>query len=150
MLAEASRLSLSMTPDRVVGKGRPRVDGRSGRMYTPAATSSAERELRDAWVAVNGMAMAGWEGPVAVRVAYVRPLAKSNPKRWLGRADTSRPDLDNVAKLALDALNGVAFADDRQVVRLEAEKLPRIPYGCGPRIDVEVAYYEEHDGKELR
>ena len=33
-----------------------------------------------------------------------------------------KPDIDNVAKAILDALNGVAFADDRQIVQVTCEK----------------------------
>ena len=36
---------------------------------------------------------------------------------------TSKPDADNYAKLILDALNGVLWRDDAQVVRLFAEKV---------------------------
>lgn len=35
---------------------------------------------------------------------------------------TVRPDLDNLVKLVLDALNGVAYADDSQIVRIHAFK----------------------------
>lgn len=34
-----------------------------------------------------------------------------------------RGDLDNYLKLAMDALNGVAFTDDRMVVKITAVKL---------------------------
>ena len=39
--------------------------------------------------------------------------------------DTFKPDVDNIAKAVLDALNGVAFEDDSQVVRLRCSKHPR-------------------------
>jgi Holliday junction resolvase RusA-like endonuclease len=35
---------------------------------------------------------------------------------------TSKPDLDNLAKIVLDALNGILWADDCQVVKLEITK----------------------------
>lgn len=35
---------------------------------------------------------------------------------------TVKPDCDNVSKIILDALNGVAFKDDSQVVGLWVEK----------------------------
>ena len=33
-----------------------------------------------------------------------------------------RGDIDNYAKSVLDALNGVAYKDDKQIVRLDLEK----------------------------
>ena len=36
--------------------------------------------------------------------------------------DTKVPDIDNLAKFVLDALNGVLYADDRQLARLVLEK----------------------------
>jgi Holliday junction resolvase RusA-like endonuclease len=41
-------------------------------------------------------------------------------------AKTLRGDLDNYIKLTLDALNQVAWVDDRQVVRIMAVKVDAI------------------------
>lgn len=38
-----------------------------------------------------------------------------------------RRDLDNMAKLVLDALNGIAYADDHQVVELNLRKIHTTP-----------------------
>ena len=46
----------------------------------------------------------------------------------------STPDVDNVAKFYLDALNGKAFVDDRQIVRLEATKR----YGEMDAVDIRI------------
>ncbi len=35
---------------------------------------------------------------------------------------TTKPDLDNLVKFYLDAMNAVCFADDKQVVRISATK----------------------------
>jgi Holliday junction resolvase RusA-like endonuclease len=45
---------------------------------------------------------------------------------------TGRPDLDNVIKSILDALNGVAYSDDSAVISVTAEKR----YAENPRVDV--------------
>ena len=50
----------------------------------------------------------------------------------------SPPDVDNVAKIVCDALNGVAFFDDRQVCKLNIEKY----YSEIPKIIVELKNLE--------
>lgn len=50
------------------------------------------------------------------------------------------PDLTNVAKLAEDALNGIVFKDDKQVVRWGARS-GRI-YSLRPRLEVDVEQVE--------
>ena len=36
---------------------------------------------------------------------------------------TKTPDIDNLIKFYLDAMNGIFFEDDRQIIRIESEKL---------------------------
>ena len=78
-----------------------------------------------------------------MRISTTRPLAKSNPKYWEGRADLGKPDWDNLGKLACDALNGIAFKDDSQVDMGAVTKRPRSPYGTKPRIDIYIEYFVE-------
>ena len=47
---------------------------------------------------------------------------------------TKKIDCDNLAKIILDSLNGIAYEDDKQVVRLYVEKI----YGEHPRVEVEL------------
>ena len=35
---------------------------------------------------------------------------------------TVKPDIDNIVKIVLDGLNGVAFTDDKQVIEIQAQK----------------------------
>ena len=35
---------------------------------------------------------------------------------------TKKPDIDNITKIILDALNAIAFKDDNQITKLEIEK----------------------------
>ena len=134
--------------DEVPFKARPRYDGRSGRTYTPRKTADAEKRIRAAWAEKNGSRFAGFEGEVRVSIEIQRPLAKSNPKRWVGRADLMKPDADNVAKLVCDSLNGVAYKDDSQVTKLSVSFRPRVSHGLQCRIWVRVEYYAEIYVKE--
>ena len=45
-----------------------------------------------------------------------------------------KPDIDNVCKVVADALNGVAYNDDRQIVYTEISKR----YDDMPRMDVSI------------
>ena len=77
--------------------------------------------------ACNGDVLRASEGvPVAVAVLTTRNV-KSGFRRREGDShdDLQKPDADNIAKLVLDALNGVAYDDDSQVFALYVLKLPR-------------------------
>ena len=79
--------------------------------------------------------VAGWqakEGPVAVAITFHPKLTKQ------GKASETRLDLDNVIKVTLDALNGSAWRDDKQVTRIVAELGAAIPHG-GLTVSVEQA-----------
>ena len=61
------------------------------------------------------------KGPVHVDMMFSLPRPKAEPKKrrtWPDR----RPDLDKLVRAVLDALTGVAFRDDSQVVSMFAAK----------------------------
>lgn len=109
---------------KVRGKGRPRFT-RSGRPYTPKATRDYEAAIREAYMNAPERPPEPFSGPVSVFVATCRQLPKSAPKSVSSEPDTHKPDADNVAKVVLDALNGVAWLDDAQVTSLTVVKLDR-------------------------
>lgn len=109
----------------VKGKERPRFSRSGKHVYTPSKTAKAEREIRKAFIAAGGVkAPKGVE--VAVHITTVRPLPKSRPKRIESEPDICRPDVDNISKAVLDALNGVAWEDDAQVTELVVGKCERM------------------------
>lgn len=71
-------------------------------------------------------------GPVAIHAVLHPRLTKS------GRASETRIDLDNCLKVALDALEGIAFENDKQVHRITLEVGPPI-YGGGLTLEVSAA-----------
>lgn len=116
-------------PGTPVGKGRPKFARRGNFItaYTPEKTASYENLVK----LYAAEAMQGRElitGPVEVRMfLFVTPPASwSNKKRINalngGILPTSKPDLDNSAKLALDACNEICWKDDKQVVDLAVRK----------------------------
>jgi Holliday junction resolvase RusA-like endonuclease len=60
-------------------------------------------------------------GPVVLRVTFHLPRPQSLPKRVLHH--TKKPDLDKLCRSTKDALKGVLYADDAQVVELDARKV---------------------------
>lgn len=64
-----------------------------------------------------------WPRPSAlhVEVDFVMPRRKAEPKR-VTPAHTRKPDVDKLARAVLDALTGILFEDDSQVVALIAGK----------------------------
>lgn len=84
-----------------------------------------------AWLAKQaGMVMLDGEVHVAIRL---HPRATK-----AGAASKTRVDIDNAIKAALDALNGIAWHDDKQVVRLVAEVANAIKNG-GLAVEVTAA-----------
>ncbi|CUW38809.1 conserved protein of unknown function [Magnetospirillum sp. XM-1] len=138
-------------PGKARGKQRPRaVRTKAGvRVYTPEETINAEGWVRACWLDQIGRV---WlTGPLRVEIDVVVAPPKSLSKARLSLAlandlrPTTKPDADNVAKLALDALNGVAWADDVQVVELEVRKL----FGSEPEMVLRVIPLSEPDEMAL-
>lgn len=115
----------------VLGKPRPRVTRHGA--YTPRKFADYEERIAAEFRKQLSKPL---EGAVSLKVTVQRRLPKSRPKKTASEPDTFRPDLDNVLKLVMDALNGVAYLDDNQVTLIQAEKLPRI------RIDEEFVRIE--------
>jgi len=125
-----------------IGKGRPRFT-RQGRAYTPAKTRDYEKRL--AAVGSDKMVELGLDpitAPCKVHVLAQFEVPKSWSKKrreaaWLQEVFPGRPDIDNVAKIALDSLDGVMFENDSQVYQLTATK----KYGA-PLIIVTIEWEE--------
>lgn len=122
----------------VLGKPRPRVT-RHG-TYTPRKFADYENRIAAEF---RKQLPKPLEGPVSLKVAVQRELPKSRPKKVVSEPDMFRPDLDNIVKLVMDALNGVAYLDDNQVTLIKAEKLPRVRVETDEfvRIEVETLYH---------
>lgn len=109
------------------GKARPRFSRKSGTVYTPSKTARYEKEIRDSFLAAGGkMIPDGGYVTVAVDAYFKIPKSYIKGKRLaceynINRPD-KKPDIDNVLKVVLDALNGVAYEDDKQVVEVRCRK----------------------------
>ena len=113
-----------------VGKQRPRFVRRGNYVstYTPEKTKTYEDEIRYMARCAMG-ASPPLETPVTVAI-YIRveiPKSFSKQKRKDALANiikpTKKPDCDNILKCFLDAMNGVVYVDDKQVVNIHLTKV---------------------------
>lgn len=108
-------------------KERPRTNFHTGAIYTPSKTLKREKYIAQQFALQN----IGWgisDGPVSIEIEIevnvpvnARKKDKEDMKKGL-IYPIKKPDVDNVAKLVLDGLQGVAFDDDYQVVELKVRK----------------------------
>jgi len=76
---------------------------------------------------------------------FTIPKSTSKKKILLMQEDKIRPvkkpDLDNIAKICLDALNKLAYGDDSQVVELTVRKY----YSSKPRVEIVISEAKLND-----
>lgn len=123
------------------GKARPkvvRIKTGASVTYTPDKTVRYEELVRLRYqAAANGLRFAD-NAAVAVEITAWYPIPKSKSKRVKAAmlagqmAPTKKPDCDNVLKIICDALNGIAYRDDAQIVKVQLAK----EYADEPRTDV--------------
>lgn len=117
------------------GKARPVVV--TGHAYTPHKTVAYERSIRKAYPGT--MYPAGVPLRISLLAAFMVPkraTKKARAEMLAGRIrPTKRPDCDNIAKAVLDALNGIAYHDDAQIVGLSISKR----YGEVPGVTIEIS-----------
>lgn len=107
-----------------VGKARPRVTSHG--TYTPKKTRDYEKLVQLEYKKQCGKYFG--EKALIVDIIANFPIPKSKPKTirqemLAGRIrPTVKSDADNIAKAVLDALNGIAYHDDSQVVCLAVGK----------------------------
>lgn len=143
-------MTVSFTvPGPPVGKGRPRFSEQSGRVrtYTPEETARYERAVRAAYRQSCGDAFFARGTPVIAGIIAFFPIPKREKKAERERMRTSlvyapkKPDCDNIAKAILDALNGIAYADDAQIAALHVSKF----YDDEPRVFVKLYEAQQSD-----
>ena len=115
-------------------KERPRVY--NGHAFTPDKTKHYEAEVKFWYYQCVGREKLDGEIKAEINAYYKIPKSVSKKKRQQmidgTIRPTKRPDLDNVAKSILDALNGIAYHDDSAVVSLHVEKW----WSDEPRVEV--------------
>lgn len=126
-------------PGQPVPKGRPKFARRGSfvQAYTPEKTASYENLVKlHAAQAMQGAAP--MVGPLALDLMLFVAIPKATTKRDRARISvgafhpTKKPDLDNVLKAITDAMSGIVYEDDAQIVRITTAKV----YSDTPRAEV--------------
>ena len=107
-------------PGEIVGKERPRVNMYTGRVYTPGKTKDYEFLKYPRYEML--------EGRLSINIIAYLKIPKSTSKAKVEEmlenkiSPTKKPDVDNIAKSILDAMNNFVFKDDNQVSKISVEK----------------------------
>jgi Holliday junction resolvase RusA-like endonuclease len=123
------------------GKARPkvvRIKTGASVAYTPDKTVRYEELVRCRYqAAARGFKFAD-DAQVGIQITarYPVPKSKSKKARFAMLAGqikpAKKPDCDNIVKIICDALNGIAYRDDAQIVLVQVAK----EYDNEPRTDV--------------
>ena len=116
-------------PGQPIKKSRPKVGRARRNDGTEFPTVRTPAETRH-WQAIVGTyaqnaKVVPMDGPLRMSVLFVHKMTGTPLKRskrpW--RYKETIPDVDNLAKLVMDALNGIAYRDDSQVAELRTLKI---------------------------
>lgn len=124
------------------GKGRPKFDTRGPyvKAVTPKKTVNYETLVKMEYQAQCGETFFHNNEALGMRITAYKPIPKSTSKKRILQMleglirPGKKPDWDNVGKIICDALNGVAFHDDAQIV--DGRTIKR--YSDKPRVEVEI------------
>jgi Holliday junction resolvase RusA-like endonuclease len=131
-------MNISLTiPGNPVGKQRARVC-RTGHAFTPAKTVNYEALVKQIFAAKYPDFMP-MSGPVRMILSiWLMPSKETQRKikKSIARIyPIIKPDADNILKIVADALSGLAFVDDKQIISVYAEK----KYSLKPCVEVILA-----------
>lgn len=130
-----------VVPGEPTGKGRPRVvhAGNRSMAFTPEKTVLYENLVKLEYQRQScGEVFRGRSIRMDIKAYYA--VAKSDGKRIRAAKlageirPMKKPDIDNVYKIIADALNGIAYDDDSQIVSANIEKY----YGECPRVEISI------------
>lgn len=124
-------------PGQPVAKGRP-IFG-AGRVYTPEKTVNYEQLVKFSYLQTERVKfLEGEQLKVELMIYFAIP--KSTSKKRIAKMmagterPTKKPDIDNIEKIILDSLNGIAYNDDSQIVSCWADKF----YSTVPRVEIQI------------
>jgi len=124
-------------PGKPLGKQRPRVL-KNGITYTPKETMNYETLVKQLYITQHFQKQLSGPIRVSITAYFPIPASVSKKKKELMRTGVirpeSKPDWDNVGKIITDALNDLAYHDDKQIVEATVRKF----YSDEPRVEIEL------------
>lgn len=129
----------------IFGKAKPKQSfryTRFGHRYTPSDVKQYAKDIQRTFASnyPNWLPSMFFEKPLKVELTVYISMPKSFSKIKKQRAHTGelrplvKPDCDNISKNILDALNGIAYPDDKQIVELTIKKY----YGNSDLVNVKI------------
>ena len=112
---------------KIVGKERPRVNMNTGIVYTPGRTKEYETLVQQSF-RIKYPQYKMLKNRIGIDIiAYFKipkGTSKANTEKMLNDqiSPAKKPDIDNIAKSILDAMNRFIIYDDNQVVKISVEK----------------------------
>lgn len=123
-------------PGEPVAKGRPRVT--KWGTYTPEKTKNYETLVKELFYIEHGQTLLEGQLEIDIKAYFSIPKSTSKKNKNLMIAGkirpTKKPDADNILKIIGDALNNIAYKDDKQIVSANIEKF----YSDEPRVQIEI------------
>jgi Holliday junction resolvase RusA-like endonuclease len=136
--------------EKPVGKSRPKFNSKTRKTYTPEKTKFYEKKLGLLvydYINRKGITKFSKGIPLEISVfsfyAIPKSTNKENREKMLSGLirPCVKPDSDNVLKLILDALNGIAYHDDNQICNIIFSK----KYDEIPRTVIKIKEIDETD-----
>jgi Holliday junction resolvase RusA-like endonuclease len=138
-------------PGEPIAKARPRFFVSRGKKLAYNSQSGLESEI--GYRIKSQLANAKYDHSansyeIEFRFYFRPPPGKdANLKLWGIIEHTSRPDLDNICKMYMDASNGILYRDDAMVTKLSSSK----HYSTNPRTEIDImAKKIEHPAENLK
>ena len=126
----------------IIGKERPRVNTYNHMVYTPAKTKEYETLIQQ-YFKMKYKNHEMLEGRILVEIIAYMKIPKNTSKKMMEEmkegniSPKKKPDIDNIAKSILDAMNKFVFKDDNQVSKILVEK----KYGEEEKVCIKIEEY---------
>lgn len=126
----------------IVGKQRPRVNMYTGSVYTPNKTKDYEDYIKQSFFIKYPKYEMITNRVIVKIIAYLKipkNTGKSKIEKMINGESSpmKKPDIDNIAKIVLDAINDYVIKDDIQVSKIFVEK----KYGEEEKLYIKIEEY---------